>query len=183
MKNITLFIIITLIFSSCYNIKKATKDVVKAQSTYPSMVAEQCLLFYPNKERIITKIEYLKGKDSIINNTVTINCDSLLKELSQIPNPTEKEKQGKFTVPCPPSTNRVDTFKVVDSVQVDDQKLLSVLYNEIAQKDKTIIDLTADVNNAKGTNKVFWWILGILAGIIALYLLIKNVVPKFLSRF
>jgi hypothetical protein len=56
--------------ASCYTQRKAQKQVVKAQTHYPSLVANDCLLWYPIKSSTNTITKIVQGETQ----TDTITC-------------------------------------------------------------------------------------------------------------
>jgi len=73
--------IILVIFQSCYTVKKAQKQVIKADLTYPEMFTNYVVKAYPIKDSIIEKIKIVKGKDIIKFDTIKeIDCDSIVSD-------------------------------------------------------------------------------------------------------
>lgn len=158
---------VTLLVSSCYNQKKATQQVYKAHATYPIVLARYCAITYPVTE----SVQYIPGKDSLIYNYVTVDCDSAFEAaLAQLKNETGKELEPIIiTRPCPPSRNRVDTFIKIqrDSAGMAVLHLtIDSLKQVIAKKNGEIANLD---NKVTAKNKTILY-LSIGAGILALIL-------------
>lgn len=119
-------LLISLLFSSCYTAKKANNQVVKAQSQYPDIVASNCAKFYPVKEKIEVKETYIKGKDSIIIDTVEVDCNDTIY----------KDKIVK--IPIVKEVYRVDTFLKIEAKESENTALASSLRIDIDKAKKEV---------------------------------------------
>jgi hypothetical protein len=90
-----------LALSGCYSQRKAERQVLKAQTRYPEVVATDCGNWYPPKEVSVIKTEYKPGTTVYHSDTVRINCDSVVRRGTG---------DGIVYLPCPPQSERVDTF-------------------------------------------------------------------------
>lgn len=73
------YIIVILILSSCYTTNKAKKQVSKAHALKPIVTAEMCNSFYPIKDSISYKFEFIQGK-----NDTTFQVDTLMNSKDSI---------------------------------------------------------------------------------------------------
>lgn len=94
--------ILAVLLSSCYTSRVARKQVIKAQTNHPDIVASACALYYPPKDSQVISTQYIQGATDTLLQYVEVECPNLH---DTIPGPVQKIK-----VPCPPSTHRVDTF-------------------------------------------------------------------------
>lgn len=90
--------------SSCYSPKKATRQVLKAQTYHPEVVAKACADLFPIKETTVTKIVTKEGKTDTVANYVLVDCDSVVKS-------DGGKLRHQIRIPCPPSLTRVDTVE------------------------------------------------------------------------
>lgn len=90
-----------LVLSGCYTQRKAERQLVKAQARYPQIVAKDCGNWYPPKEMTVTQTEYRQGATVYHTDTLTIDCDSVVKN---------GKSNNVVSMPCPPQSERVDTF-------------------------------------------------------------------------
>lgn len=74
MKNTILLFLTCLFLTSCYTQKKAIKEIIKADITFPNTTASFCAGRFPLQEKITEKITYKKGKDSIVYDTISVDC-------------------------------------------------------------------------------------------------------------
>lgn len=95
-------ILAVLLLSSCYTSKVAKKQVIKAQTNHPAIVASACALYYPPKDSQVINTQYIQGATDTFLQYVEIECPAT--------NDTTPGAVQKIKVPCPPSTHRVDTF-------------------------------------------------------------------------
>lgn len=160
MKMKTIVIILsTLMLASCYTQKKAEKQVVKAKVNYPALYAKYCA---PPTEKVTIEKEYIKGKDSIIDNTVYINCDSVANSNKEKPKQEQTDtKKVPVNVPC---SSRVDTFREVKEVKVIDNNALLVCTDALEKVTKENIIL--EQSNRRLANQSYflwsWFALSIL---------------------
>lgn len=101
MRNSFVCLCVLLLLSGCYTQRKAERQLLKAQARYPEIVATDCGNWYPPKELTVTKTEYKPGVTVYHSDTVTIDCDSVVKNSAG---------DNVVYLPCPPRTERVDTF-------------------------------------------------------------------------
>lgn len=94
--------ILAVLLSSCYTSRVARKQVIKAQTNHPEIVASACALWYPPKDSQVISTQYIQGATDTLLQYVEIECPSI--------HDTTPGAVQKIKVPCPPSTHRVDTF-------------------------------------------------------------------------
>lgn len=80
MKNFIQIVIILILFSSCYTIKTAQKQVIKAHLNYPETTSGFCAETFPVKENVVEKTKFIKGETIVKKDTVTVDCDSVVND-------------------------------------------------------------------------------------------------------
>lgn len=73
------FLFIILLLSSCYTTNKAKKQVSKAHALKPNVTAEMCNSFYPIKDSVSYKFEFVQGK-----NDTTLQVDTVVNSKDSI---------------------------------------------------------------------------------------------------
>lgn len=152
----------------CYGPKKARQQVVKAQANYPAVLAKICADAYPVRVIDSTRTEYLPGQ--VITKTDTVEADCP---------PNASGEVIRVKVPCPPSTNRVDTFMSVQFRQVENTAKIVALE---AERDAAVADVASEKSRGdrleKGRNTWRFIGLGSLALIaVAIVLKVKRILP------
>lgn len=103
MKNLITIAILSIALIGC---RSSQKLVTKAYNKDVSETAKMCYNLFPPKDSIIHTKEYIKGDtDTFKTPPIVLDCDSLINANKG------KNKGNKLTHICPPSTNRVDTFR------------------------------------------------------------------------
>ena len=137
-------IFVVMCLSSCYSAKKATKQVISAQTSYPNVVRNACALYYPSKDSLVREISYLKGKtDTFKSKPIIIDCDSVVAVNKAVTPKTDKKKKknnNSVVVWCPPSTNTVDTFRDYSHNYYEDTKKVGILTDSIFELNNLIIE-------------------------------------------
>lgn len=154
MKMKTIVIILSmLLLASCYTQKKAEKQVTKAHINHPLVVAKFCGDVFPPKT--ITKIEkeYIQGKDSLIYDTISVDCEEVINEVERI-----------VKVPVIREHYRVDTFRENRTDSVENTAKVKAL--EIALSDEVKLRVQAETKAKRLTNQSYflwsWFVLSIL---------------------
>jgi hypothetical protein len=153
MKKLISIICIALAFVSC----TGKKGYLKFKSNNPVQFAKDCYDAFPIKET------FIKGKDSIIERTLTVKGDS-------IPCPAVQGSKPIY-VKCPDAkviykdVIRVDTFKQVDTrLQVINSDLIKQ-NNELKAK---IEDVTKVASNR------LWWVISLAILLLgAIYFIVR----------
>lgn len=147
-----------LVLSGCYTQRKAERQLVKAQARYPQVVANDCGNWYPPKEMTVTQTEYKPGIPVYHTDTVTIDCDSVIKNV----------KGGVVYMPCPPRVERVDTFYTTSVRTVENTAKITALQQSYDQERDRAERLLWERN--------LWRIIALVSiAIIAVYATIKFV--------
>jgi hypothetical protein len=94
-----LHLLFLCLLCGCYTQRTAKRQVIKAQMEYPNVVAKGCAEWYPPKDSTVHSKEYLKGKDSIVYDTLKVDCNQASNQGKTVYIPYEKERI------------RVDTFR------------------------------------------------------------------------
>lgn len=115
MKRIALLLALNISLTGCYTKRQAARQVIRAQSIYPEIVAARCGLWYPPKEYTTTNTKYIRGKDSVILDTFFVDCT----EPGNIDN-------KNVPVPCDKSV-RVDTVEKEVIKQVENTAKIEAL--------------------------------------------------------
>lgn len=155
-----LIILPIVILSGCYSANKAGKQMAKAYAFHPAVAADNCGLWFPIKEKEVTKVEYKQGKTDTINNYVIVDCDTVTNTVTKV-----------VKVKCPPSTHTVDTFiKEVVLVKENTANLMA----KTVELDQCTKDSIKAEN--QGKNRGLWLI------VLASYLVIKSVLRLALPK-
>lgn len=139
MNKLTLLLSIACL-SSCYTSKKAVEQSVKAYVNYPDKVAELHSKWFPISSKTVIEKEYIQGKDSIIIDTVTVDCSEVVNEVEKI-----------VKVPVAVNKYRVDTFRIstIDSLE-NTAKIESLKYdNDVLSNDILRLEKTLSENAQK----------------------------------
>lgn len=115
MKKIIALLLLISSLTACYTPRRAARQVIKAQTVYPVIVAENCGLWYPPKEFTTTNTKYIRGKDSVIRDTSYVDCTE----------PGNIYKKD-VAVPCEQKV-RVDTFEKEVIKQVENTAKIEAL--------------------------------------------------------
>ena len=163
-----LFIIPIILLSGCYTTNKAKKQVIKAHAEYPQVTAKYCSEFYPTKDSLIIRDNYIKGDIIESTDTFFVDCDSIINANINSPAPI------RVAVPCK-STHSVDTIFRSKEVVRENTATVEHLEFQIKDKDATIIKQGEDISFYK---KFMWAFFGLLAvnGILII-LKIKKILP------
>lgn len=177
-----IYLILILLLTSCHSeqriSKRALKDMAKAEQRYnlrsdiDTVGAHYCNTMHPVKIGKGTVI-YKEGKpriDTVKGDPIYIDCDTV-------------NNKGVVKVPCPPSIIKriVDTFDRVDTFTNDRKEKLqaaeivglkAALVKSDEDKAKMATRLQIERERA---NKRLWWIIALIAMIVA-YFIIKS--PK-----
>lgn len=87
--------------------------------------AKWCAQRYPVEVKTVTNTYVADGETVYVYDTVTADCDEVLTEWARRYGMGEQAKEviatgaSKIRVPCPPSSHRVDTLKVTNTVTVE----------------------------------------------------------------
>jgi hypothetical protein len=118
MRNSIVCLCALLVLSGCYTQRKAERQVLKAQARYPEVVANYCGNWYPPKEVTVTKTEYKPGATVYHSDTVKVDCDSVVKAGAG---------GNVVYLPCPPRSERVDTFYSTNTKTVENTARITAL--------------------------------------------------------
>ena len=129
------YLLIIIIFSSCYSAKKAQKEVIKAHLTFPKVTSNFCAETFPVKESVIEKIKFIKGKEIIKTDTITVNCDEVVRD-SKIDNKVLVRYKTIYQTDTivKEKTKTIENTAKIKSLQL---KIVEK-ETEIAEKQKTI---------------------------------------------
>lgn len=141
-------IISLFILSGCYSAKKATKDVIRARTYYPEVVLNFCSQIDPIVPSTHTEIRYLPGQDSLIFDTVTVDCEEVINEIEKI-----------VKVPVIKNHFRVDTFLKRQTDTFVDSRKVNALTIENGDLERNVAVLSSKIE----TKNKWMWGLGIAA--------------------
>ena len=147
-----------ILLSSCYSHKKALRQVIKADVSYPDVVSGYCGSKFPPKVSTNTITKTIQGKD----NTDTFTVYDTLIDL-----------QTKYI-----NHYRVDTVivhqtdTVVNSAEVEHWKAMYANKTKELSEEKEISD------KKSGKLTILTWLLSIIGGVAAIIALIKFGLPK-----
>ena len=130
MKKVINLLMIVLMFSSCYTPKKALKQVVKAYINYPELMPDFCAKTFPTKDSTIVETKFIKGKEIIKTETITIDCDSVVNDA---------DKTNKVLIKYK-DILRVDTVFVHKTKTLRDTALEISLQNNINNLKASLIE-------------------------------------------
>lgn len=170
------FALLLWVFNSgCYSEKRATRQVVRAQATYPSVVAGNCGEWYPPLESTKEVVKYKPGIP-VVGPTkyVTVDCDSVVEanKGKGTANQGTPSKRNTVTIPCPPDTTRVDTFDRLREEVKHNKGALTACQDE----NQKLLVKASQLQQSNDNKSKWLWILG---GIIGLYLIGKFVVKRY----
>lgn len=172
MKQLIKILLVTILFSSCYNYKVAKRQIFKAYGKYPSMTAEISSVLFPPKDSTIILTKYVQGKtDTVTQTTIIVNCDSLVSKKKDIP----LLNTSYVKLKCPPSTIRTDTFIDHQYHTVENTAKVFSLNSQL-QDMKTELAITKQ--KSKGYKKWLTWLASLLVAfglwkVIKMYFKIK----------
>lgn len=173
-------LIIMLLLSSCYTPKKAEKQVIKAQISYPAVVANHCATIYPPKIDTFIRTEIKQGATVTEYDTIKIDCDSVnhfagVSKMVKVP-------IGKIKY-------RVDTFTREVVRNVENTAKTSYLEANIKQIQKANDSINSKfqseknkVIKIKGARNIWRWIAIGLGAFLLLPIFIKNIFPILKAR-
>lgn len=164
MKHLPILLII-LSLTSCYTSKKATKDIVKAQTSYPSVVAKACLSYYPTKDSIAYVEKFLPGKTDTVENYIDVECPPSLLDTVKVPYIVRAK--------CPPSIIRVDTVVNETFNYYEDTRKITVFIDSLVVLKEKNTKLEVERKLYKQRSFNYLRILIITALAIILYILFK----------
>lgn len=152
---------LTMLFS-CAN----EKHFVKYHDKQPAKAIGYCIAWNPTKDSVHESVSYLPGETQIIpGEVIYANCDSAyqsaLDEVTGLRQNGMKIVVKRVTVPCPPSTVRVDTFFKDKFVQVR----YTAIEDTLKRRLNTACDLASRLNKESAHRG--YMILGLLAVIVA----------------
>lgn len=139
-------LLLMVVFSSCYTLQNAKRDLDKVNRNYPILTTEYCAKEFPVKK------EYIKGDTITKRDTVTTVGDS-------IPCPPQTDPTKLVKVKCPDqkivyiNTHSTDTFYGENAAN-------------LAIKDSLIADCQRSEFKATERIKISYWIIGILSVIL-----------------
>ncbi|MEZ5016975.1 MAG: hypothetical protein R2800_07970 [Flavipsychrobacter sp.] len=128
MKNLityaALVLCISMMLLGCYSQRTATRQLLKVQTYYPSVLSQLCSDLYPPLVFTKDSITYLKGDMEQEVVFVEVDCDSILKaRIGKIVEPVK--------IPCPPSVYRVDTLVLYKERQMVDRAAIHTLQKQL----------------------------------------------------
>lgn len=166
MKQILQLLLISTLFVSCYTQKKATLQVTKAQSNYPTMVAGKCALWYPPKIHDSIRTEYVQGETEYYFDTVRVDCDSLVNISRNNDNIAIPKIVYKYIKVYKP---RVDTIFDHEYHTIENTAEVE-MYKGFYDNQKDILDRTMLKAKELDTKRIFWMKISIL---LLCYLLLR----------
>jgi hypothetical protein len=175
-----------ILLSSCYTQKKAAKAVLKAQATYPNIVAKSCALWYPPKVYDSTRFEYVVGETEYYIDTVRFDCDSLVNANKSAEKPTGKiekqvlptEAKSIATIPINVPKLRVDTYIDHQYRWYENTANLELIQSKLDSTNEVAQDLNID-RKIEQKSKSDWRLISlILLGYLAIKTSIRLFVPQ-----
>lgn len=159
----TIAVLISSVFIvSCYTQKKAINQSIKAYVHHPSEVAGLHSNWFPVQTKTVIEKEYIQGKDSLIIDTVTVDCEDVIHEDVKI-----------VKVPVVKNHYRVDTFKHKQIDTVENTAKVTAMEGEIGVLKIEVSKLESKIEskNNKLTFFISWFGLSIIA--VLFYLLTR----------
>lgn len=143
-------LLLTILFSSCYSLQKAKKDLLKIESKHPQLIPKRCIEKYPVKEKIVEKTKFIKGETITKTDTLTIDCDEIVKD-------TIKENKVKIKY-----LNKFRTDTIYKKVIVEKEVTAKIdLLNVKLNKEK--IKNTKLEEQLKKEKKYKWYFFSLIA--------------------
>jgi hypothetical protein len=150
--------------ASCYTAKKATKEVVKAQTIFPKVVRNACANYYPGTDSVSREIIYSPGRVDTFDNYVEVDCGNYFIDSVLIHDTIPKIVRAK----CPPSTVRVDTFFDRNYHTITDDAKTEVFRDSIINLQTNTAVLLDDITEYKAKYKMALIWVGLLAFLVLL---------------
>ena len=152
---------IVVLLSGCYTAKRATFHVVKAQGSYPAVVAEKCASFYPTKDSISIVEKLVKGKTDTLFEEVIVDCDTVVQ--------TKYRKGRVVTKFVPKYIKHNDTIYKTKTKVVESTAKIKSMQSKLDEltKDNVVV-----ADRLKRANNALKWILGLI-GLALVLLFIK----------
>jgi len=163
MKKIAILLTIIL-FSSCYTVKDARQDVLKAHAYFPITTSGFCATTFPSKDSIIENTRIIQGKDRVITKEVLIDCDSVVKDTI---NSNKVVTKWKYSV-------RTDTVVVNKEIYKENTaklQLEQIKYSELQQK---LQDRQIQLEKTKEGKNIYMWLFIIVTASTIFILWIKR---------
>ncbi len=139
MKNLLISnaIMVLIFLTGCYTGKKAQRQVIKAQSVYPEIVATLCSDMYPPLTLTKDSIVYKKGRAVMLDTLfMSIDCDTVIKNVYQ---------NKVVRIPCPSTISSVDTVIITKERQVVNKARVKALGSKVRS-----LELTLEHKKSKG---------------------------------
>lgn len=172
MKNRILLVLSCALITSCYTSNKAVKQSVNAYVEYPEEVAELHSKWYPVSTSRTVEKEYIQGKDSLIYDTVIVDCEDVVHEVEKI-----------VKVPVIKHSTRVDTFRTSTIDSIENTAKLTSLEKALDKKNQDLVNerlahakTKSELKEAKKQRNIFG---GSFFGLIALIFAYKYFKNKF----
>jgi hypothetical protein len=156
------YILILILLSGCYNLKKATVQHGRAAATYPAVAADYCARVYPAKDSII------QGATIVRTDTLWGEGETRIDTVFVAGKPVEVTK----TIILPGQTITIERLRV-DTVRYENTAALDLANIE---KRALSLALTTEQTRAdkyQGRSRKYLWILIALAGGAAVWLFFK----------
>lgn len=128
MKKAIYISIIIIFFISCYSVRKAQKQVIKAHLTFPIVTSNFCAETYTIKEKTVEKTKFIKGETIVKTDTITVDCDSIV---------ADKKTNNKVIVKYR-NVYKTDTIVKEKTIVKENTAKIKNLQLQIKAKDKTI---------------------------------------------
>jgi hypothetical protein len=154
-----LFLFFVTLFVGCYTAKKATKDVIKAQTIFPKIVRNACANYYPGTDSVSRVIIYKPGRVDTVENFVEIDCGNYFIDSDFVHDTVPKIIKAK----CPPSTNRIDTFFDRNYHTITDDAQTEIFRDSIINLQANTAVLLDDLTEYKANYKTALIWVGLLA--------------------
>jgi len=161
-----------MLLSSCYTVKVAEKQSIKAKVHYPEKVAELHSVWFPFAEIIRDSIIYKNGDTTWRYDTVTVDCDSVISATKKNVSSGKRHIVNLACPPCPiVNADSIFYYRIV----IQENKAA------LEHKDLQIDYLSEELAQCKTDKAVaedrlsFWKKWAILASIAALVLAVWKV--------
>lgn len=133
-----------------------TKRIGGIAAKHPNEARKVFVSMFPPEVKTVTNTEYIHGKEVVRIDTVTGDCDPVIKYIDGKP----VKVVQKVRVPCPPSVSRVDTFVKTETRTIENKAKIDVLEADLAKS-------KAEEEQAKKGRQMWRWIaIGALVAIL-----------------
>jgi len=168
--------------------RQSARYFVKSVNKCQNEAMRQSLLFFPPIEKDSIWSDYVKGVDTVWlpSEKVEFDCDSFINWRNSQNKPSVKTKA---LIKCPDCPYTVDTVKKYKLTIQQDQRLLNLAKDKIAELEFKQSEMVSELNKKnveiakeKAAKRIYKWILISLFAVASSIVGIKFIIPKVLGK-